>query len=279
MSQKTIPRVDTVSDVMTRWVVTIPPSHSLLQARESMTRNRVSQLVVVDQRGRPIGLISKRDMVRFLLEDSTTRPLQAITVSEAISKPIPTIMPNLPVFNAARMFDTENLSFVVVTGEQPLSGVMTETDLCYYFSQKWPGKFKVQDLASRDFIFAKSTYPVVHVAQAIVYRQPSIPVIDEELVGILTLWDLLSIRERVAGVRHGSRRENEVALIKTGDLMTRNPITTLADADLAQAAQIIITKGIGSLPVVDNERKVVGLLTKHDVVRALGRIRITGIED
>ena len=279
MSQKTIPRVDTVSDVMTRWVVTIPPSHSLLQARESMTHNRVSQLVVVDQRGRPIGLISKRDMVRFLLEDSTTRPLQAMTVSEAISKPIPTIMPNLPVFNAARMFDTENLSFVVVTGEQPLSGVMTETDLCYYFSQKWPGKFKVQDLASKDFIFAKSTYPVVHVAQAIVYRQPSIPVIDEELVGILTLWDLLSIREKVAGVRHGSRRENEVALIKTGDLMTHNPITTLADADLAQAAQIIITKGIGSLPVVDNERKVVGLLTKHDVVRALGRIRITGIED
>jgi CBS domain-containing protein len=282
-SQKAVPRVDTVSDVMTRWVVTISPSDSLLQARDLMTRNRVSQLVVVDHRGRPVGLISKRDIARFLLEDSTTRPLQAITVLEATSKSIPTIMRDFPVFNAARMFDTENLSYAVVTGEQPLSGIMTETDLCHYFAQKCPGKFKVLDLASRDFIFAKSTYPVVHVAQAIVYRQPSVPVIDEELVGILTLWDLLSIKERVPGAQHGrlfgSRRENEMALIRTGDLMTRNPITTLADADLAQAAQIIITKGIGSLLVVDDEGKVVGLLTKHDIVKALGRVQGRAMED
>jgi CBS domain-containing protein len=273
---KVVSKVDMVSDVMTGWVVTIPPSDSLLQARDQMTRSRVSQLVVVDHRNRPIGLISKRDIARFLLEDSTTRPVQDINVSEATSKSIPTVRPDFSVFNAARMFDTENLSYAVVTGEPPLSGIMTETDLCHYFSRKWPGKFQVRDVASRDFIFAKSSYPVVHVAQAIVYKQPSVPVIDEELVGILTLSDLLSIRERVPGAMHGrlfvSKSETEVALIRTEGLMTRNPITTLADADLAQAAQVIITSGIGSLPAIDNEKKVVGLLTKHDIVRALGRI-------
>lgn len=276
VSLRVVPRVDTVSDVMTGWVVTIPSSDSLLQARDLMTRSRVSQLVVVDHRSRPVGLISKRGIARFLLEDSTTRPLQDIQVSEATSKSIPTIRPDFPVFNAARMFDTENLAYAVVTGEPPLSGIVTETDLCHYFSQKWPGKFKVRDLTSGDFIFAKSSYPVVHVAHAIVYRQPSVPVIDEELVGILTLSDLLSMREKVPGAMHGrlwgSKTQNELALIRTGDLMTRNPITTLADADLAQAAQIIVTKGIGSLPVVDNERKVIGLLTKHAIVKALGRI-------
>jgi len=273
---KVVPKVDIVSDVMTGWVVSIPPSDSLLQARDVMTHNRVSQLVVVDQKSRPIGLISKRDIARFLLEDSTTRSLQEIKVSEATSKSIPTVAPDSPVFNAARMFDTENLTYAVVTGEPPLSGIITETDLCHYYSQKWPGKFTVQDFAAGDFVFAKSTYPVVHVAQAIVYRQPSVPVIDEELVGIVTFSDLLAIREKVPGARHGrlfgSKKENEGALIRAGDLMTRNPLTTLADADLAQAAQVIITKGIGSLPVIDNERKVVGLLTKHDIVKALGRI-------
>jgi len=273
---KVVPEVDTVSDVMTGWVVTIPPSDSLLKARDLMTQSRVSQLVVVDQRSRPIGFISKRGIARFLSEDTTTRQLQDIKVSEATSTSIPTISPDLPVFNAARMFDTENLAYTVITGEPPLSGIMTETDLCHYFSRKWSGKFKVEDAMSRDFIFAKSTYPVVHVAEAIVYRQPSVPVIDEELVGIVTLSDLLSIRDRVPRAAHGrlfgSKTESEVALIRTGDLMTRNPITTLSDIDLAQAAQIIITKGIGSLPVVDEESRVVGLLTKHDIVKALGRI-------
>jgi CBS domain-containing protein len=210
------------------------------------------------------------------LEDSTTRRLQDIKVDEATSKSIPTVTPAFPILNAARMFDTENLAYAVVSGETSPSGIMTETDLCHYFAQKWPGKFKVRELISGDFIFAKSSYPMVHVAQAIVFRQSSVPVIDEELVGILTLSDLLSISEKVPGAARGqwlnSKKQNEIALIRTGDLMTRNPITTTADSDLAQSAQVIITKGVSSLPVVDDERKVVGLLTKHDIVKALGRI-------
>lgn len=266
---------DTVGDVMTGWVVTTQLSDSLLTARDLMTRNRVSQLVVIDQRDRPVGVISKRVIARFLLEDGTTRGLEDISVSEASTESIPTLRPDLPVFNAARLFDTENLAYTVVTNDKPMAGIMTETDLCHYFSRKWPKKFKVIDFMARDFIFAKSSYPAVHVAQAIVFRQQSVPVIDEELVGILTLSDLLSIREKVPNTPSGrltTKPESNDALTTTKDLMTPNPITVQESADLAQAAQIIINKGIGSLPVIDDEMKVVGLLTKHDIIKALGRI-------
>jgi CBS domain-containing protein len=267
--------MDTVGDVMTEWVVTVGPSDSLLTARDLMTRNRVSQLVVIDQRNRPVGFISKRAIARFLLEDSTTRGLEDILVSEATTDSIPTLRRDFPVLNAARLFDTENLSYTVITNDNPLSGIMTETDLCHYYSQKLPHKFKVADFMTSDFIFAKSNYPAVHVAHAIIFRQPSVPVIDEELVGILTLSDILSIREKAPKATHGrltTKPESDVALITTKELMTPNPITIYQDTDLAQAAQIIINKGIGSLPVTDKEPKVVGLLTKHDIVKALGTI-------
>jgi len=265
----------TVNDIMTRWVVTVAPSDSLLKARDVMTQNHASQLVVADQRGRPIGLISKRDIAKFLLEDTTSRDLDDIPVSEASSKSIFKIKPDLRVINAARLFDTDNLAYAVVTNEKPLLGIVTETDLCHYFSQKSPGRFKVNDFMQSDFIFAKSTYPVVHVAHAIVYRQPSVPVIDEELVGILTLSDILSIKERFPQALDGRLRSQgteSAALITTKDVMTRNPITTHENADLAQAAQVIVTKGVGSLPVTDNSSKVVGLLAKHDIVKALGQM-------
>lgn len=269
--------VDKVRDIMTGWVVTIGPADSLLKAKDLMVRNRVSQLVVVDERNRPLGLISKRDIARFLLEDPTTRGLERIQVFEASSKSIPSLAPDLPVFNAARLFDTENLAYAVVAADQPLSGIMTETDLCHHFSQKWPGKFKVLDFMSRDFIFAKSSYPLVHVAHVIVFRQPSIPVIDEELVGILTLSDLLSIKEKGYSGRRDrlaftSGAEKDTALIRAKDVMTPNPVTTTEDADLAHAAQVIVGKGVGSLPVVGRDGKVVGLLHKHGIVTALGRI-------
>ena len=242
-----------------------------------MTQRGVSQIVVVDEKKRPLGFISKRDLARFLLEDSTNRGLEDVLVSEISSKRIPTIRENLPVLNVARMFDTENLTCAIVTDDIPFLGVVTETDLCNYFSRKLPGHFTVKEFMSRDFIFAKTTYPVVHVAHAVVFKQPSVPVIDDKLVGILTLSDLLSIGVK----RHGTKQRrlifksksmNETALLTTQDLMTRNPVTANQEDDLAQAAQMIVRKGIGSLPVVDTQTTVVGLLSKHDIVRALGNV-------
>jgi len=271
-----VSQVDTVSSIMTGWVVTIPQSDSLLQARDVMSQRGVSQLVVVDEKKRPSGFISKRDLARFLMEDSTDRGLEDILVSEASSKSMPEIRQDRPVFNAARLFDMENITCAIVTNEHPFIGIITETDLCNYFSRKIPNTFKVSEFMTRDFIFAKSSYPVVHVAQAIVFKQPSVPVIDEELVGILTLSDLLTIGKRRGLTRprqiFSSGYGNEVAMLTTRDLMTQTPTSVRQDDDLAQAAQTIVRKGIGTLPVLDNERTVVGLLSKHDIVRALGRV-------
>jgi predicted transcriptional regulator len=55
-------------------------------------------------------------------------------------------------------------------------------------------------------------------------------------------------------------------------LMTRNPIATFEEADLTQAAKLIISNRKSSLPVTDHKSGLFGLLTKHDVVRALGSI-------
>ena len=268
---------DTVNSIMTGWVVSIPQSDTLLQARDTMSQRGVSQLVVVDEKMRPVGLISKRDLARFLMEDSTNRSLEEMCVSEASSKSMPEIRQDLPVFNAARLFDTENLTCAIVTNEHPFIGIVTETDLCNYFSRRVPNTFKVGDFMARDFIFAKGSYPVVHVAQAIVFKQSSVPVIDDKLIGILTLSDLLSIgQKKPDSIRHhlvlNSGTGKEVAMLTTRDLMTRNPISAKQEDDLAQAAQTIVRKGIGSMPVIDNEGTVVGLLSKHDITRALGRV-------
>jgi CBS domain-containing protein len=269
-----VSQTDIVSSIMTGWVVSIPQSDSLLQARDIMSQRGVSQLVVVDEKKRPLGFVSKRDLARFLMEDSTDRGLEDIFVSEASSKSMPEIRKDLPVFNAARLFDIENLTCAIVTNEHPFIGIITETDLCNYFSRKIPNTFKVSEFMARDFIFAKSSYPVMHVAQAIVFKQPSVPVIDEELVGILTLSDLLAIGQKRPGStpRLVFSSGKEVAMLTTRDLMARDPISAKQDDDLAQAAQTIVRKGIGSLPVLDNEGTVVGLLSKHDIVRALGRV-------
>jgi CBS domain-containing protein len=54
----------TVSDLMRKKLVTIKESASVQEAANKMKEKNVSSVVVVDENGRPLGLITERDLVR-----------------------------------------------------------------------------------------------------------------------------------------------------------------------------------------------------------------------
>lgn len=88
------------------------------------------------------------------------------------------------------------------------------------------------------------------------YKIGGIPVVDEGgyLVGIVTNRDL---------------RFQRVMSAKIDDVMTKeNIITTSRTTDLEAAADILQQHKIEKLPVVDNDNKLVGLLTYKDITKA-----------
>ncbi len=85
-------------------------------------------------------------------------------------------------------------------------------------------------------------------------RIGGIPVIDEErhLIGILTNRDL--------------RFQKDMSL-PVGEVMTSENLVTTRNADLAEAAQILLENKIEKLPVVDDENRLVGLITYRDITK------------
>lgn len=57
----------------------------------------------------------------------------------------------------------------------------------------------------------------------------------------------------------------------------RNVVTIGPDATLTEAVRVLEENRIGSVVVVDKERRVVGILTERDVVRAIGRTGSTSL--
>jgi CBS domain-containing protein len=57
--------------------------------------------------------------------------------------------------------------------------------------------------------------------------------------------------------------------LTVGDLMTEEPRVTGADTPLREAAAEMVQAGLGALPVVDDERRLVGLLGDRDLLRDL----------
>lgn len=52
-------------------------------------------------------------------------------------------------------------------------------------------------------------------------------------------------------------------------VMTREPITINASTSLASAAHVMVWEGIELLPVVDNEQRLIGVISRQDVLKAL----------
>ncbi|MCR8643705.1 DRTGG domain-containing protein [Paenibacillus sp. N1-5-1-14] len=56
-------------------------------------------------------------------------------------------------------------------------------------------------------------------------------------------------------------------------LMTRNPITVSRNISVASAAHMMVWEGIDLLPVVDDHRKIIGVISRQDVLKAMQQMQ------
>jgi CBS domain-containing protein len=106
-----------------------------------------------------------------------------------------------------------------------------------------------------------------------------VPVVDEEqrIVGVITEADIM-LKEQFEPPRRDwfrRRREDEALRRKfaartVAEAMSEPPVTVEKWLSLASAASVMIEHGVNRLPVVQG-REVVGIVTRHDLVRAFAR--------
>lgn len=58
----------------------------------------------------------------------------------------------------------------------------------------------------------------------------------------------------------------QIAMLKAKDIMTREIISVSPDAEIANAAKILLEKRINGLPVIDASGRLVGILCQSDLV-------------
>lgn len=93
-----------------------------------------------------------------------------------------------------------------------------------------------------------------------------IPVVkNRELVGIVTDRDIRSFLSG-ALLENPAARENALNT-KIGDIMTTEPADLTPDDDLQDVVEMLIEHKYGAIPVVDEERHLVGIVSYIDVLR------------
>ncbi|GGG03820.1 DRTGG domain-containing protein [Paenibacillus abyssi] len=62
--------------------------------------------------------------------------------------------------------------------------------------------------------------------------------------------------------------------LKIDKLMTRNPLTVTAQTSIATAGHMMVWEGIELLPVIDDKRKLIGVISRKDVLKAMQEIQV-----
>jgi CBS domain-containing protein len=99
-----------------------------------------------------------------------------------------------------------------------------------------------------------------------------LPILDDDgrLVGILSQRDLF-LNALVRALGHGSvARDRALGSIEVKQVMTEDVVTTTPETPIAAAAQVMVDRKIGCLPVVKDDA-LVGILSESDIVSAVAR--------
>lgn len=116
---------------------------------------------------------------------------------------------------------------------------------------------KVGFLMTDEVISVLGRTPSVDVAALLLEHEiGGVPVLDadERVVGVISRTDLL-VRDHLTAQ----------------DLMTAPAVTVHAEQTVTEAARLITRRGVTRLPVVDEEDRLVGIVTRRDLLRVFLR--------
>jgi CBS domain-containing protein len=139
----------------------------------------------------------------------------------------------------------------------------------------------VGDVMTRDVVTVGPDTPYKHIADLLVHRRVSaVPVVDAQrrVIGLVSEGDLLAKLEYAdrapkhplasRRLRAGWRKAagETAAELMTGEVRTIGP-----GAPVSQAARVMDAARVTRLPVVDGEGVLVGIVSRHDLIRLYTR--------
>lgn len=146
---------------------------------------------------------------------------------------------------------------------------------------------KIGSVMTTDVVRAEYGTPFKEVARLLATHEISgLPVVDEDdkVIGVLSETDLMmhqaatpdpygsERRARLAALTPGARRRAAKGRARTaGRLMTAPPVTVHADDTIVQAARTMARRHVERLPVLDEEDRLVGIVTRRDLLQVFLR--------
>jgi CBS domain-containing protein len=276
-----------IKEVMNPEVFVVQENEQVGHARNLMLSHGISRVVVVDGNGKPVGMVTEKDLTRKLKGSGPkwkSRPIDKISIRRIMSTDPITATPNDEIHTAIELLIKNNVGSIPIVDDDGLAGIITKTDLMKVYTDKLKGRWKVSDLMTGDVITVNENHTIAHVINTMEKNKVGKIVVirDNEPVGIITHENIsfASVEDPETGVSvekvyfirnlDGKSKRNVrlVSMMTAGDIMRNHLVKISGEEDAANAADMMVKNDISGLPVVDGD-SLVGVITKTDLIKGI----------
>jgi CBS domain-containing protein len=295
------------ADICNNNPVTLEGNKTLYDARNVLLKYNISRVIILKgrQNEKPAGIVTEKDIVRFLHGEFPKRSLDEIRLNEIITnQQLITVEGGTNVGDCAKLMLNNNISSLVIVkannDNSILNGIITKSDLLDAYARSFGGDVTINEYMTKKVLTVKPDESVhivlLIMADGNVSRVIVVGDNNSKPVGIITSHDLLpastlliadkskpslskyqtkgkdiemnestgSTAAHSGGLPYGMKR-----ILLAQDIMKFNPIMVTDYSNLVDAALIMRGNRISGLPVVDSNDKLVGIITKTDIIRAI----------
>jgi CBS domain-containing protein len=248
-----------------------------------MQKNEIKRVVIVENNV-PIGIVTERDMEKFLEKDKTRKALDEISLSQIMIKNSVTITAGQEdhLTQCAIRMETFQISgVIVVDNDGKLVGITTKSDLVKNFANLYNGIYKVKDYMTRNLITCRKSDSLLYVLNMLNKNKIARTVVTDSYgkpIGVVT-YDLFMkhskyFKHDVADVRDYLLPKNSNKETQIGELLGNELLTVESEEDLAKAAKLMSLYKVSGIPTVDGEGNLEGVISSTDITRAYSEVEI-----
>ncbi len=169
---------ESIEEIMTRDVITLSPEDSWKEAVKKMFNNNVSGCPIVDKENRVVGIITERDILKFLAAYKKPQGF----VRDYMAKDVITISPKTSVREAMEIMIKYQIRRLPVVDGKKLVGVIVSTDFIRYFAGE---AFQFLQTGNIEDALSQSVEKMVKNSSIAKYLEPPTCEIHEKLSDIL----------------------------------------------------------------------------------------------
>jgi len=262
-------------------VITLSPEKTIHDALQLMQKNDIKRIVVM-KNNLPIGIITERDIGKFLEKDKTIRTLDQIPLDEIMSTGLVTMTLGRQdhlTQCAIRMETFQISSVIVVDDDGKLVGITTKSDLVKNFANIYVGVYKVKDYMSKKIITCRKSDSLFFVLNMLNKNKVArIVVTDNEgkPIGMVTYDTFLRNSEYFKGGKQDTRNyllpTTSAKGMNIGEVVGNELLIVESEEDLTKAAKLMVEYKVSGVPAVDKDGNLEGIISSSDIVRAYSEV-------